>query len=487
MVLAAYACLLFFDLGGGSLSHTDEYRTAERSREFHFTGDWATVHNNFAPHFAKPPLQYWLTALTLPLTEDREWAVRFWPALGALAALAATAWLAWVVGGKAGWAPLLAALFCLLNLGFTVSGRSGWLDSWMMAFNTAAIAAALEARSTRNWWWVVAACIALGAWQKAPVAALLVGGLCLAGILRSERGFLRCAAFWKAILVAFALTALWPLWQWSRHGDAFLHAFFVKEMVHRTGFASAGSQKFHPGVYFVMLWDSWSLLAPASCAALAMIPLTRARRDRGLALLGLLVLALFVTLSLMAFRSERYASYVVPMLSVILAVVVARRFAGWKLVACVSLLTIPAWLELPSIYDARHHDRRPQAKLVAMDLGRSYRAGERLLLLRKPKSRMRTDVMLFYGDLPAAVTTVDAEALDRGLQGMAETEQGFRGIVDAGCWSLLRSHFPGARREGAFGDYIHWWAPARDASASTAGRRCAQQLVDAAKSPRSAT
>src|SRR4051794_23022004 len=48
----------------GILSYPDELLTAERSREMLLLGR-DTVHFNFHPSFAKPPLQYWLTSLTL--------------------------------------------------------------------------------------------------------------------------------------------------------------------------------------------------------------------------------------------------------------------------------------------------------------------------------------------------------------------------------------------------------------------------------------
>src|SRR5215475_2710566 len=54
----------------GIMSGTDELLTAERTREMLLTERWE-VHYNFQPSFEKPPLQYWLTSLTLPRFQSR--------------------------------------------------------------------------------------------------------------------------------------------------------------------------------------------------------------------------------------------------------------------------------------------------------------------------------------------------------------------------------------------------------------------------------
>src|SRR6266404_647381 len=69
---------LCFEIPKGTLVATDELLTAERTREMLSTGPWL-VQFNFKPSFEKPPLQYWLTTLTLPRFENPSLAVRVWP------------------------------------------------------------------------------------------------------------------------------------------------------------------------------------------------------------------------------------------------------------------------------------------------------------------------------------------------------------------------------------------------------------------------
>src|SRR5580692_5874193 len=88
LIAFAFAGWLSFEIPKGTLAQTDELLTAERTREMLMTEPWV-VHYNFHLSFEKPPLQYWLTCLTLPRFENRSVAVRIWPLFyGALTALA---------------------------------------------------------------------------------------------------------------------------------------------------------------------------------------------------------------------------------------------------------------------------------------------------------------------------------------------------------------------------------------------------------------
>ena len=69
---------LALEIPKGTLWGTDELLTAERTREMLLTDPWV-VHFNFHRSFEKPPLQYWLTTLTLPRFANRTLAVRIWP------------------------------------------------------------------------------------------------------------------------------------------------------------------------------------------------------------------------------------------------------------------------------------------------------------------------------------------------------------------------------------------------------------------------
>lgn len=80
--LALVVGLLFFlFLGTRPLGNPDEGRYAEIPREMAMTNDYVTPRLDGVKYFEKPPLVYWLTALTMEVGGVNEIAVRFWPAL----------------------------------------------------------------------------------------------------------------------------------------------------------------------------------------------------------------------------------------------------------------------------------------------------------------------------------------------------------------------------------------------------------------------
>jgi 4-amino-4-deoxy-L-arabinose transferase-like glycosyltransferase len=86
IVILIFMIGLFFSLFLGSrpLSVPDEGRYVEIPREMTVTGDWLTPRLNGVKYFEKPPLVYWITALSIKLFGLSEWSARLVPAFFAL-------------------------------------------------------------------------------------------------------------------------------------------------------------------------------------------------------------------------------------------------------------------------------------------------------------------------------------------------------------------------------------------------------------------
>ena len=78
VLLLASASLFYLPLGARALWNSDEGRYAEIAREMLELKDWITPHLNYVPYFEKPPLMYWLTAASMALFGQNEFAARFW-------------------------------------------------------------------------------------------------------------------------------------------------------------------------------------------------------------------------------------------------------------------------------------------------------------------------------------------------------------------------------------------------------------------------
>jgi len=111
LALIVAVSIPFSFLGLGSISFLDpnEGMYGSVAREMAQSGDWITPHFNSVPYLHKPPLYFWLTALTTAIFGPSEWAVRLWTAL-----------------------PCLGIAVLLWRLGDLIYGRSAGLMSAMI-------------------------------------------------------------------------------------------------------------------------------------------------------------------------------------------------------------------------------------------------------------------------------------------------------------------------------------------------------------------
>ncbi len=106
--------LMLPTLGIRPLWLPDEGRYAEVAREMIVTGDWITPHLNFSPHFTKPPLTYWLTAISLMAFGKNAFAARLISALSLIGTAIVTYLLAIELGRKR--SALVAGIILLTSL-----------------------------------------------------------------------------------------------------------------------------------------------------------------------------------------------------------------------------------------------------------------------------------------------------------------------------------------------------------------------------------
>src|SRR5438105_14919613 len=90
LLTLACATLFYLPLGMRALWDSDEGRYAEIAREMLELKDGVTPHLNYVLYFEKPPLLYWLTALTMRVLGPSPFAARFWCATFGLLTIALT-------------------------------------------------------------------------------------------------------------------------------------------------------------------------------------------------------------------------------------------------------------------------------------------------------------------------------------------------------------------------------------------------------------
>ena len=159
IILAVSVPFVFLGIGSVSFLDPDEGMYGSIAREMAGGRDWITPHFNGVRYLEKPPLYFWLTALTTALFGPSEWAVRLWSALPTLG----TAILVWRIGrllygSQAG---LLSAIILLTGVGVFRYVRVAATDSLLVFSLTLALygfvrAALVDQSSKANSEWPIA-------------------------------------------------------------------------------------------------------------------------------------------------------------------------------------------------------------------------------------------------------------------------------------------------------------------------------------------
>ena len=275
-LLALSLPLFFWLLGGWGFFDPDEGRYAEIAREMIARGNWITPTLGYTPYFEKPPLLYWLTALSFRVFGQSEWAGRLVPALAALAGLFLTYMLGRrMFGARAGFLGAvilattvswpMAARFLIIDMLFSVL-LFGALAFWWMGHS----ARENDETNTRRrgyflGFWVA---LALAVLAKGPVAVVLAGLVIGCYWLLCRRGStLREMEWLPGVLLFLLITAPWFVLV-AKSNPGFNHYFWYGQHIGR--FLGKGDNREHVKsftYFFVMLpllFFPWSFFLPAA-------------------------------------------------------------------------------------------------------------------------------------------------------------------------------------------------------------------------------
>jgi 4-amino-4-deoxy-L-arabinose transferase-like glycosyltransferase len=216
-ILLALGLLLFVPKLGMPLLDPDEGLYADIAQEMLARGDWVIPHINGLPYLEKPPLYFWLTALTFQLFGPSEWATRLWSAMSALG----TVLLTWRIGRRlyGGSAGLLAGVVVATVVGNALYVRRASTDQLFVFCLTLAIYGFLRdaerpdrGRARFLLFYVGAALAVLAKGFIGVVFPVLIVGVALITVRRlrwRELNLARGAALFAAIAVPWHALVAW--------------------------------------------------------------------------------------------------------------------------------------------------------------------------------------------------------------------------------------------------------------------------------------
>jgi 4-amino-4-deoxy-L-arabinose transferase len=277
---ASYA----LSIGTRPLVAPDEFRYAEVPREMIESGNWVVPRLDGVLYFEKPPLGYWVTALSISAFGENAAAVRLPFALATLLTAAIAFGLVHRFGGGTR-AAFLTAVGLLTCVEVAAIGTTAVLDAFFALGVTATLAALFVASEkppgSARWGWLAASGAACGAafLTKGFLAFAIPISVAVPYLVWSRRGRDLLRLPWIPLAVALAVVAPWAI-AIARAQPDFWHQFVVNEHLRRF----AGEEPQHPEPFWYFLpviaggalpWTA--LLAPAlrRRAAFAASPLLR--------------------------------------------------------------------------------------------------------------------------------------------------------------------------------------------------------------------
>lgn len=318
------------------MSDTTEPRYAEIARLMAESGDWITPwFEPGVPFWGKPPLSFWLQALSMKLFGVSDLAARLpaWLAMAGVVAL--TARLGWHFGGVH--RALTSALVLSTMALAWISAGAVMTDPFLALGTTLSLVAFALACAGKGgaWRWLFFVGLAIGLLAKGPVAAVLCAIPVLAWALwnRRWRSPFAILPWWRGSLLTAVLTLPWYIAA-ELKTPGFLHYFIIGEHLGR--FIAPGWEGDLYGnahdeprgmIWVFLLWASlpWGLLGLAALLRIAASPQRRTQtaawlRDpaHGFVVAATLAAPLFFTLA-----GNILWTYVLPSLP-FLALLVAR-------------------------------------------------------------------------------------------------------------------------------------------------------------------
>ncbi|TWU35015.1 phospholipid carrier-dependent glycosyltransferase [Novipirellula artificiosorum] len=291
----------------------DETRYAQIALEMIESRDWVTPMLDGRAYLDKPPMMYWMTAISFNVLGHNESAARLPSVLSALA----TIMMLFVLGRRfvGSRAAFLGAVSLLLCGGFLLAGRFLILDSMLTLFTTISLLtgyiAVREQKHRWVWWMISGVACALGVLTKGPVALVLCAPpLAVNGWLRKDQTRTR-RLHWIAFVLPMTLVCVpWyiAIWKFNpEFGDYFFleHNFkrFTEGSNHRQPFW------FYLPILFVAMFPT-SLLLPSLAVFLA----SRSERKRNARSkdLGFLFCGSVWVLAFFSIASCKLPTYILP-------------------------------------------------------------------------------------------------------------------------------------------------------------------------------
>lgn len=293
----------------------DEGMYAAIARRMVRTGDWLQLIYEGRPYINKPPLHFWLMALSLGLWGPSEFAIRFPSATFGIGMVFLVYFSGKLLFDRR--LGLIAAIITTTTLSAVWHAHQARFDVELAFWMNLAFVAFYLAyrRGGRRLSYLCCAFLsmAVATMLKGPVGLLLPAGAAFAFLVLMRRS--KALAEVPFLLVGMAIFLLVTVPYYLGLSDEFNRHFFVGQNLTRIAYAPNS-----PFFYLVMIFAvffPWSLFLP--CAGLTLWRSRSRHRDEADLLLRVWSIGFFALLSLPAGKAERFLVYLIPPFALLMA------------------------------------------------------------------------------------------------------------------------------------------------------------------------
>jgi len=319
----AFGALFFQFLGRLPLIDPDEGRYVEIPREMLERGDFVTPTLNYVKYFEKPPLHYWLNALSLSVFGENEFAARCAGTLCGLLTVLLTYYLGRRLFDRR--TALCSATILGTAGGFLLQSRINFTDMTLTFCLSAAFAFFLlaerdGAEQRARDYYLFYAFMALAVLAKGLIGIVLPGGVIFLYLVLTRRWrTLREMRLLSGGALFLAICAPWFVLVSLRNPE-FPYFFFVHEHFQR--FLTNVHNRYQPPWFFIPVLAGtmlpWSLFIPAA--------LRKGWRERGSREILFLLLWAGVIFAFFSKSSSKLIPYILPVFPP-LALLMGKWFA----------------------------------------------------------------------------------------------------------------------------------------------------------------
>jgi hypothetical protein len=268
-LLVLFGIAFFHNLGRLPLLEPDEGRYAEIPREMLASGDFITPYLNYVKYFEKPPLHYWLNALSFSVFGQNEFAARF---PGTLLGLGGV-FIVYLLGRKLfdRRNALCAALIMGTSVGYLLMSRINFTDMTLTFCMTACLGFFIlavhdDGPHKGTYYHLFYLFSALAVLAKGLIGIVLPGAIIFIYFVLTKRWrLLREMRLTTGILLFLLVASPWFILVSLRNPE-FPHFFFIREHFQR--FLTKVHGRYQPFWFFVPVLIGcmlpWSFFIPAA-------------------------------------------------------------------------------------------------------------------------------------------------------------------------------------------------------------------------------